>query len=561
MSGISPLRRTSSSDVSRGRRFVTGDRYAVGALTALAFLLRLYRCTHQSLWVDEAFSIKYARLYESMTWEKFFYDLHGPLHAVLLRGVVQWLGDAEIVLRGFEVVLGTLTVPVFYWALRPLGRRTVALVATALLAVSPYHIWYSQEVRNYALFILTGILATGAFLRLLVSTEPPVRETGAAGPAPTRVRSLAFAAYGVLNFAGFLSNLAHLFTLAAHGAVQLFRRHGRRLWIGMIASWAITLLLLSPWIALFWERHVEVSGALEFGSEPKTEKLRGETSAPALGIPYTYFVYSVGYSLGPSPRELRDNGASAMTSHWGWMLWCGLAFGGIGLLGAARLTRRGACGRAWLWLLILPVLLTYGTALRNLKVFNPRYASAAFPAYLLALAEGVTSPRSRRGQLALGIALLVPTGASLAHHYHDPHYAKDDARSAVRAIRDRAQPGDLVFVIGTDEPLARYYWRDIREGSGGITKGDIGYWWDRTRKEKIDLLEDSFRSHPNVFVLFLRDHFVDPDGFWRDYIREHHPPRERFSYPGTELWIIEPESALDSESPPVPGSASPRVTP
>lgn len=527
------------------RRLASSDSRIVILLTLAAAVLRLFRCTHQSLWVDEAFSIKYARLFEEMTWLRFVDDLHGPLHSVLMHGLTRVLGTSELLLRGTEALIGTAAVPALYWALRPMENRKVSLLACALLVVSPYHVWYSQEVRNYALFMLVGILATGSFLRLLARSRAQVRGGTVAGGRTTESRSLWIESvrYGVLNLLGFLSNLAHLFALASHGAVQLFRRTGRRLWIPLVLSWAVTLVLLSPWIVRFWERHIEVSGALDLDEPSPTEPLRGETSAPFMGVPYTYFAFSVGYSLGPTLRELReDRGPAVFRPHLPLLAWSAVAFGVAVVFGVARLARRGVLGRAWIWMLVLPVLLTYGTALRNLKVFNPRYASTAFPAYLLAVAEGIAAPRRRSGQIALGLAVLMPTGVALGQHYFDPEYFKDDARSAARDLRELARPGDLIFVVGTDEPLERYYWPGLRAGVGGIEKGDLGYWWDRPREEKRSLLHQTFdahrQAHHDVYVLFLRDYHADPDGYWKEYIRTHYPPADIRTYPGVELWIV-----------------------
>ena len=72
---------------------------------------------------------------------------------------------SETSLRLVSAVAGTLTIPVAWLLIRELTRsRAVALLSTALLAVNPLHIWYSQEARAYALLVLT--LGTSALLFL-----------------------------------------------------------------------------------------------------------------------------------------------------------------------------------------------------------------------------------------------------------------------------------------------------------------------------------------------------------------------------------------------------------
>jgi mannosyltransferase len=503
----------------------SSDGRVLAGLTVIGAGIRFLHLGQQSLWVDEAFSIKYARIFGPVVPSQILEDLHGPFHALLLHFWTRFFGTGETALRSMEAVVGVAAIPALYWALRPLGRRGPALLAVALLALSPFHLWYSQEVRGYALFILLAIVSTGLFLRL------------------DRSSGRRWVLYTLCNLLAFLSNLAHLFTLAAQGWARLLRRAGPRpLWRGLLLSWAITLLLLSPWIVRFWERRVVESGALELGSPPATAPMRGETTAPLLGIPYAYFVYSVGYSLGPSLRALHGRiSFDLFRPQLPILLLTAIAFSVTCLWGVLRLARLGPAGQLWIWLLVVPVLLTYGIALRNLKVFNPRYAAAAFPAYLVAVSEGVLAPRRRGLRWLLGAAVFVPTGVSLAQYNLVSDYWKDDARSAAAFLRAEARPGDAVFVIGTDEILQYYYWRGIRHGIDGVDHADAGYWMQSRPGEERRLFEDLVASHHRVFVLFIRDDFIDPQGEWRAYIRRSHPPVEEKSYTGAQVWVLQGE--------------------
>ena len=60
--------------------------------------------------------------------------------------------------RALPAVIGVLALP-FMWLLgREVAGERAALVATLLLAVSPIHVWYSQEVRAYGLVFLLVIV-------------------------------------------------------------------------------------------------------------------------------------------------------------------------------------------------------------------------------------------------------------------------------------------------------------------------------------------------------------------------------------------------------------------
>jgi uncharacterized membrane protein len=72
--------------------------------------------------------------------------------------------DLEFRARLLSVIAGALSVPVFIgvvylWR----QQRGAALLAGALLAINPLHLWYSQEVRGYAMMLLFGLLTLLCF--------------------------------------------------------------------------------------------------------------------------------------------------------------------------------------------------------------------------------------------------------------------------------------------------------------------------------------------------------------------------------------------------------------
>jgi uncharacterized membrane protein len=65
------------------------------------------------------------------------------------------------------VLLGTVAILAAYWAGKRIYDTRTGLVAAALVALSPFLIWYSQEARMYELLFLAGLLSA-AFLVLAV---------------------------------------------------------------------------------------------------------------------------------------------------------------------------------------------------------------------------------------------------------------------------------------------------------------------------------------------------------------------------------------------------------
>jgi hypothetical protein len=92
---------------------------AIAVITLCALGLRLLGLTRQSLWVDEIFSIKYAQLYGSMTWEALRVNLHGPLHALVLHLWSGFAGNGEFAVRLLQALVSAAAILILFLAARP----------------------------------------------------------------------------------------------------------------------------------------------------------------------------------------------------------------------------------------------------------------------------------------------------------------------------------------------------------------------------------------------------------------------------------------------------------
>jgi 4-amino-4-deoxy-L-arabinose transferase-like glycosyltransferase len=132
----------------------------VTLLTVLAGVLRFTDLGLQSLWFDEALT---AVVLEPSLVETFDrvgdYEATPPLYYTLAWLWTRVLGEGDVALRSLSALLGTATVPAAYAAGRQLVSHRAGLVTAALVAASPYLIWYSQEARAYALAALLATLS------------------------------------------------------------------------------------------------------------------------------------------------------------------------------------------------------------------------------------------------------------------------------------------------------------------------------------------------------------------------------------------------------------------
>jgi mannosyltransferase len=184
--------------------------WPLAALTLLAAILRLSTLGEQSFWYDEAFTPVHV-LHPSLaaTLRSVVHTENTPpLWYLLAWADARVLGTGEYALRLPSALAGIATVPLAWTIGRELtARHATALAMAAFVAVNPLFVWYSQEARAYALFVLFAALAMLCFLRAM--------------HRPTRGRMAMFALSGALAllshyFAVFLLIPMVLWLLWAH---------------------------------------------------------------------------------------------------------------------------------------------------------------------------------------------------------------------------------------------------------------------------------------------------------------------------------------------------------
>lgn len=132
------------------------------AIILVAAVFRFYGLAEQPLWYDELISIDLA-MYEGgvraiwdVTSTKFY--PHPPLFILILRFLFNGSAPSEFLARFPSVFVSLLAFPIFYRFLAAVANRKLATVALMFLALSPYHIYYAQEARPYALMFTLVVL-------------------------------------------------------------------------------------------------------------------------------------------------------------------------------------------------------------------------------------------------------------------------------------------------------------------------------------------------------------------------------------------------------------------
>jgi len=144
---------------------------AIGLIVAVAAALRAYHLGEQSLWIDELAEGTAAQT----PFPQFFAEVRwglgaAPLDYLGVKLFTTFFGHDTIATRSWAFAMGCLAVFLIYvLGARLYNDRMVGLIAAAMLAVSAFHIYYSEEARFYSLQVVVAILSLYAFLRALDS--------------------------------------------------------------------------------------------------------------------------------------------------------------------------------------------------------------------------------------------------------------------------------------------------------------------------------------------------------------------------------------------------------
>jgi len=142
---------------------VFSQRYVIGcaAVILLATALRFYRLGDWSMWVDEGMT--YLRASTGRLSDQGPMYSTAPLNFLVTRWVIQLAGETPFWLRFFPALCGVAGVGAVIWSGTRLAGRSAGLVAGLLLAISAWHIEWSQNARHFSAVFLFMTLAFGAF--------------------------------------------------------------------------------------------------------------------------------------------------------------------------------------------------------------------------------------------------------------------------------------------------------------------------------------------------------------------------------------------------------------
>ncbi len=138
------------------------EKFFLVLILVLGLGLRLIKLD-QSFWLDEASQAQLSSLSVSQIWSGRQADFHPPLFYFLSHFWLQF-GRSEAWLRLLPLSFGIINILVIYFLARHIQPK-LGLITAFLLAINPFHVYYSQEFRMYSLLALLGTLSMLAFIK------------------------------------------------------------------------------------------------------------------------------------------------------------------------------------------------------------------------------------------------------------------------------------------------------------------------------------------------------------------------------------------------------------
>ncbi len=535
-------------------------RPAVLMIVLAGFALRLWQLGAQSLWYDETVSAYLASKSIPALIAHTAGDIHPPGYYVLLHLWTRLVGDSEYGLAFFSVIFGLLLVVAAYALARQMLGDKAAVWGALLVSISPFEIWYSQEVRMYTLAALLGLVALWSMWRIMTGWSDGVEEDRSRRRLPwalaVYVLSAALGLY-VLYYFAFL-----LLALNGLGLLWLVRRGAWRRLLEWLAVQAAVILLYVPWLPISWRQATNppVPPWRDFGPW-------GRNAVEA------WSALSLGQSV--QPRQV-----------WPVLIVSAGLFG-LGLLYVQRRQRQAPAGRLAPDPAVLLAVFTFGSLFiiwglsLVVPLYHVRYLFTYATAFYLLLGAGIAWLVSNRLRAVALISVLViglASAFSLVELHTNPRYAADDLRGAVNFIAERWRPGDVILVnAGYAYTAFDYYFPDSYAGpvrlvddwqppqagrplvlQGGIIGGDPSLGWGDPNSDFYATTEAATanglarvnRQFPRLWVLRIYDTVADPGGFVRRWLETHMLAFEDRTFAGPSY--VHVQGFLSADQPPPP---------
>jgi 4-amino-4-deoxy-L-arabinose transferase-like glycosyltransferase len=496
------------SITTRGwKTFLSWDKAAAALLILVGAVLRLRGyLTGRSLWADEAMLAlnivgrDFAGMFQPLD-----YDQGAPIGFLLVEKLFNaLLGKHELALRLFPLLVGLISLGLFYRLLKRLTSAAGLLIALALFAFNPRLIYYSSEVKQY-------IVDVAVTMTLLLVAAPVF----SASP-----RKKDYAWLTLIGVVALWFSHPALFVLAGIGlalAITTLERRddsSLRLVIGTGVVWLLDIAFLyllilkdlsqNTYMREYW--HGAFLPMPPWSDPGWFGKALNENIGIQFGIPYAVFLVFFLMSVG-------------------WvMLWFHQRGYAIAFAATALVTLIASALQLYpvferMILFFIPIgLLLIGKAFEAIDVRLQRYRLHSVLMVLL-----------------VGYLLYGPFVTSM-QNFLTPKYF-EHIRPTMEALREAWKDGDALYVSNGALPAFRFY-----APFYGLENVPYEFGERQDHKNAQDILSrlESLKGQPRLWILL--SHVYEKDGFNErefvlNYLNEIGQKKREFRVPGTSVFL------------------------
>lgn len=451
--------------IKKSAQFIYQNKYLILLILILflAAILRIWRLSSRDVWHDEVLTI----LQSQKSFLQITREVRTPIHFCIVH-IFSWFGTGTFTLGIPSVIFGLASIYLVYLLGKKIVGKNLGILAALLLAISPMHIEFSQQILYFSYYCFFSLLS----LFLLVDFVNSIRGEG-------KIKWYSFLLMIVVNGINVLTQMVAPVIIGIEVVFLILFLPFQRKFLTQTKKYILPSLLL---ITIF------IIAILAVGQGQYKDfflkKIKIDTKTP---IPLGY---SLSGSQIPNPLVFRKDFYIAMFSWYGigrgWRFYPYFILAVIGII--SLLFRKNT--KTILILLLLWITLPF-LFLRLIQVghwFEEKYFIFIIPVYLILVAEGIIASSLTISQLAKII----------------PLKSKDYLRKTILAL---VQIAVLIFIVeAAINPIK------TRADYGFPFKGDVRYSW----RKVYDYLKEKLQKGDRVWLrkdssLFL-DYYFGKEG-------------------------------------------------
>lgn len=438
-------------------------------ILSIGIILRVYRLCSVSFWFDE--SLPLVMTGEGIKKALFSFKFYCPIiWDTFIHYYSNIIKDNALLLRLPPIIFGAFSILLLYRLGELIFDKKTALFSAFLLAISPFHVYYSREIRMYSLISLLSLISVYCLFMAIKEN-----------------RNVHWCGYSIANIANiYIHPMMSLFFLAEFIFYIFYIKkyyHHLRKWIKVNI---IIFILLIPWI---------ISILSGFNLVIKRDNWFFELTLAWIpriilaSIFYTFKNFTIGYN---AVRQV--------------YLWAILLFFMLFLYGIFKKNKEKEGMALVLLCLLVPIFSAYFIS-RLSNCYLDRYFISSSLFYYLIIGKGLSEVNKKYSLFALGIIIILLSSA-IRNYYinylpgpvvreHVGIESRKEYAQAASYVARNFYEGDIIFhTCRNTIPSFNYYFSRYYKSKIPIAKNLILQW----SKDNKELISFQYNTDNHQFI-------------------------------------------------------------